>query len=119
MILLLEDDPRRCNWFKSNFKGHDLHITKVPDEAITWCCAYQYDRIFLDYDLYDEYRTGTPLEWTGFDLAQWLSENKAFQPNPEIIIHSINPDGALRMHKILSDADFDVRCISYQILQAT
>jgi hypothetical protein len=74
------------------------------------------DILFLDHDL-----GGTIMQksgpGTGYEVAQWLEQHSKYQPR-YIVIHSFNPDGAMRMNAALPKAmripgawDFDIELV--------
>lgn len=53
---------------------------------------------------YSDFQTETEFD-TGFTFAKFLAEQP---PTCQVIIHSYNPDGAARMHKLLEGAGWNV-----------
>jgi CheY-like chemotaxis protein len=99
-ILFLDDDPSRHEEFQRQLLGLGTDITAVltSDEAIAALKAGTFDVIFLDHDLGGQiYVPSGP--GTGFEVAQRLVEtpNKTAQ----VIVHSINEQGAREMLKVL------------------
>jgi DNA-binding response OmpR family regulator len=68
---------------------HDVTITKDGAEAIQLLNTVKYDQIFLDHDLGD-------VEYDGVDVARVIPTS--INQYTEVIIHSLNPIGANRMH---------------------
>ena len=97
-ILILEDDQRRIDWFKTKFEAHKLSITKNTDEAIKWLKEQKFDYAFLDHDLGDEVYVDSG-KGTGYEVAQAINENKL--TSIQVIIHTCNPIGAVSMSNVL------------------
>jgi CheY-like chemotaxis protein len=103
-ILLVEDDNNRIDWFKATFKDeYELDITDKVEEAIELLKTEKYQYIFLDHDLrgvvYD-----THTDTTGYAVALWMSRNLDAKWNtekPPVVVHSMNPCGALAMYQCL------------------
>jgi hypothetical protein len=98
-IFLLEDDERRCEWFSKRFKGDHLDIVCDVSEAKELLKTRSYDSIFLDHDLRPEHYGSTinDDERTGYAIAHFLASNPQLQRAAFIMVHSYNPDGAMRM----------------------
>ncbi len=99
-VLLLDDDPKRHDWFAQRFAGDQLDIAIAPTAAIALLTANNYDAIFLDHDLLPEhYHTRDPVdeEHTGYAVAAWLAARPAVQAATTIIVHTRNDKGALKM----------------------
>lgn len=99
-ILLLDDDPKRHDWFAQRFVGDRLDIAIAPVAAIELLTAHNYDAIFLDHDLLPEhYHTRDLLdeENTGYAVAAWLAARSDVQAATTIIVHTRNAQGALKM----------------------
>lgn len=105
-ILVLDDDEDRIKKFRSALIGHNLTIAKTSAFAIEELIAcyadcYNFDIAFLDHDL-----KGVPYEQsgpeTGFEVAEWISQNPKYKPNL-IIIHTLNIEGAKEMLRVLDN----------------
>lgn len=114
-ILFLDDDKERHNLFEAKVSknGVKIHHVWSFDQAIKALTEFQFDEVFLDHDLGDFSGPlgygGRPTEMTGTDVATWMSfeHNLPSSKRPKATtIHSWNPDGAKRMHRILRDAGF-------------
>jgi len=95
LVLIVEDMLDRRDWFRKALDGRV--IATFADSALQGIAEIrrnQYDLIFLDHDL-------GPDDITGADVAAcvYLSHNRY----SSFFVHSINPDGAVRMEKILKD----------------
>lgn len=104
-IFILEDDPRRMNFFNKTFFNDEVIWMTEAADAIEYLKNHFYDmdNIFLDHDLggmtfvsSDEYNTG-------YTVAKFISEN--FEgPFEHVIIHSMNPPAADRMQDLLEES---------------
>lgn len=93
-ILVLDDDLNRRDKFDKKLgKEHHLWMVDNPLQAIENIRLREYDAIFLDHDL------GHDL--TGTDVAYCFYRSKNI--HAQILIHSINTQGAMRMYGILRD----------------
>lgn len=116
-ILILEDDQNRIDWFNTIFDGQEVWITKNPQEANKWLKEIGFDYIFLDHDLeekhywYDSKCNKT----TGLCTAEFLEQNKEVNAKAEIIIHSMNYNGARRMQQALKGRP--VKDVPFHFLQ--
>ena len=100
-ILILDDDLTRHELFKKNFAHHNITSVETVDQAIKLLQTRIYDAVFLDHDLGGHsYVESGGAEPTGYDVAKWLSEHPEHKPK-SIYIHSMNPVGADKMHKLL------------------
>lgn len=98
-VFLLDDDPRRHNWFASRFKGDQIDFAHNVPQAEELLSANSYDAIFLDHDLHPEhYESSVPDdERTGYAIATWLASRPELQRASTIFVHTRNADGAMRM----------------------
>jgi CheY-like chemotaxis protein len=118
-ILIVEDDPLRCEWFSRKFSGLHLDVTCNVAEAIAWLKQHDYNMILLDHDLLEEhYFSNEPDdEHTGYAVALWLSQNPDCQRDATILIHSLNYIGAARMLEALHNAGRDAEHVPFSYLQ--
>lgn len=103
-VLLLEDDPRRVEWFRQRICQLD-HADSV-EGAIALLSNNRYDFVFLDHDLGTLHYAGeaaslddkAPGQAVAKHLASlgWIGDN--------VVIHSWNPDGAKMMKNLLRNA---------------
>lgn len=102
-VLILEDDERRIAQFKEKLEGHELYVTKDPKEANEWLETEGFDFIFLDHDLAPEHYNDDTVcnETTGLCTAEFLGDNKWLSSDAHIVVHSLNPAGAIRMMRAL------------------
>lgn len=98
-ILILEDAEKRIQVFREMFKGHNLHITGEPKEAIDLLKRHQWDMLFLDHDLYGKIHVPSG-DGTGWEVAKWLSNNRTFLPT-KVYLHSHNEKGVKEMRNVL------------------
>jgi hypothetical protein len=105
-ILLLEDDPNRCEWFTGWIPDAVWDVTCKTGVAINWLLVHTYGLILLDHDLLEEhYLSAVPNDLsTGFAVARWLAENPECQKEVRILVHSMNFDGANRMIDVLTSS---------------
>jgi len=57
-ILLLEDDPNRCEWFTGWIPDAIWDVTCKTGVAINWLLERSYGLILLDHDLLEEHYLG-------------------------------------------------------------
>ena len=105
-VLFLDDDLNRHRLFKEHFGDEckEISFVETSKEAIEALSYCDYDSIFLDHDLGGEYFTEST-EQSGWGVAKWIADNIKYKPI--IIIHSLNPAGAIRMYHTLKDAEFN------------
>ena len=117
-ILIVEDDEARCAWFRERLTGRTLDVTCDVRVAIEWLATREYEAVLLDHDLADEhYFSNTPDdERTGYAVARWLAENPARLAAAQVIVHTRNADGALRMVELLRRAGRQAEHVPFQLL---
>lgn len=98
-IFLLDDDARRHEWFTRRFPKDYVDIAETPAEAIELLKRNQYDVLFLDHDLLPEHYKSElgDDDNTGYAVALWLAANPRCQASANIIAHTRNADGAMRI----------------------
>lgn len=107
-ILILDDDLQRHAGFKSLFQGHQLSHAFTYSEFVSAINSEEFDLICLDYDLHIKHRPDVVVDGKGIrplngaDVAAWILANYEKCPD-NILIHSMNPDGALQMSSMLKD----------------
>lgn len=122
-VLIVEDDTERLNWFFNTLNTYKIDYTKFPEEAIKLLKQNEYDYIFLDHDLLEHHYKVIDIqsaslvldEETGYCVAKWLAENLDNNNQAEIFVHSLNPDGSLRMVNIMEQRN--VKRVPYNILK--
>jgi len=97
-ILVLDDDPTRHVGFLRRLEDHTVVSVGSYDEAVhALRVGSPFDVLFLDHDLGEAHN--------GADVVRFLIANVPRELWPEqVIIHSWNPFGALRMRNLLFDA---------------
>ena len=110
MIVILDDDDERHDWFKKQFLN--AHHFKDANECIEFICKNHKEIrvIFLDHDLADFGNNVIETEYgnkeiTGWDVVRAMAKDSLCQ-DAQIIIHSLNPDGADRMHTTLRNCGY-------------
>lgn len=96
-VFILEDDPIRIGQFMEWLRGDDITCADSCTQAYKF--EPPYDLIFLDHDL-----GGRQLEEHEDDGLAFVRLIKdQINPDALVVIHSYNPDGALRMFDELFD----------------
>ena len=101
-ILILEDNAERSKAFRRKFIGNCVTIVAEACEVIALLGAENWDALFLDHDLGGEVMVESG-PGTGYEVACWLEQNSDRKPE-QIVIHSANPVGRLKMKAALPDA---------------
>jgi len=94
-ILVLEDDPKRIETFRSTLGQHDLVVATEAANAIKALQESVFDIIFLDHDLGGQTFVSTADKNTGSEVVRWMCEN--MEVPCQVIIHSLNAPAALDM----------------------
>lgn len=117
-IFLLDDDTLRHEWFARQFKGEHLDIAADATRAIEMLASNYYDLIFLDHDLLPEhyYAEEHDDERSGYAVARWLAERPDRLAASDIVVHTRNADGALRMVELLRRVGRQVEHIPFNML---
>ena len=120
-VFLLDDDPRRHDWFRKRFTGDNLAIAEDVPQGITLLeNGTPYDAIFLDHDLLPEHYKKSAAqddERTGYAIARWLSQNKKLHRAATVIVHTRNADGAIRMVEILRESGREAEYVPFPFLE--
>ena len=98
-ILILEDSSERTLGFFRNLGEHDLCFVKTAQEAVNQLSDDDWDVIFLDHDLGGKIMQPSD-ENSGYGVACWLEKNPDRKP-ALIIVHSLNPVGAIKIWRAL------------------
>ena len=93
-VLIVEDTEERQKILISLYRAHAWVLATTGRRAVSLLNAYDFDIISLDYNL----RGG----WTGADVAQALAASR--NKNTRVIIHSMNPKGAVGIAQFLPEA---------------
>lgn len=117
-VFLLDDDTLRHEWFARQFKGEQLDIAADAPRAIELLASNYYDLIFLDHDLLPEHYYAETFddERSGYAVALWLAERPDRLAASDIIVHTRNADGALRMVELLRRVGRQVQHIPFNML---
>lgn len=126
-ILVLEDSNERLIWFRMATIGFVVDYALTAEQAIQLLTENEYTQIFLDHDLNDDhmmsYFRDEPLgkhdETTGFAVAKFLGTSPDVSRGAEIIVHSINPEGAKRMVRELHAGRRHYRQVNFGLLKET
>lgn len=102
-ILILEDDPARMlKFFRALSRKANLTFVETSRNAIQELQEHIFDWTYLDYDLGGRILANA-IEDTGYEVALWLREHPERMPK-NVIIHSLDFDGAKRMNQALPQA---------------
>ncbi|HKO43863.1 MAG TPA: cyclic-phosphate processing receiver domain-containing protein [Pyrinomonadaceae bacterium] len=93
-VLIVEDTEERQNVLMSLYRAHAWILAATGRRAVTLLNAYDFDIISLDYNLRG------PL--TGAEVAQAIASSR--NQNTRVVIHSMNPKGAIQIAQLLPDA---------------
>jgi len=114
-IFILEDDPARMISFRKKLVGIDIvHADNVSDAKVLLKANTDLSVLFLDHDLGGKQFVSTSDKNTGSELARWIHEENLFFD--QIVIHSLNPVGALYMRLTLSSSAREVRTVPFCLL---
>jgi CheY-like chemotaxis protein len=91
--LVVDDQEERHDLFKRKYPDVELTFAFSSKQAISLLHKNEYDIVFLDHDLGGDD--------TGVKVAEWM---KLFKVHSFVIIHSLNPVGALNIQRILPSA---------------
>jgi CheY-like chemotaxis protein len=94
-ILIMEDTPARQEVLTRLCKDHAWVLAHTARRAITLIHAYEFDLIFLDYDL------------AGPERGDAVAAAIAQSPNlhSKVIVHAMNAAGAKKIQALLPQAD--------------
>ena len=96
-ILILEDSSKRIAWFSEEFKEYDLVIANNSSMAIDILKTMNFDLAMLDHDLGQKIFAKSDKN-SGFAVAEEIPKNPESVKN--VIVHSYNPEGSIRMMKV-------------------
>jgi CheY-like chemotaxis protein len=106
LILVLDDSQERQEKFWQKLDNqkvsNDVYYAETAKHAIELLQLYIFDWAFLDHDLGGKVMVES-VENTGYEVALWLSKNQDRMPK-NIVIHSLNPEGAKRIKGVLPQA---------------
>ena len=118
-VLVLDDNPYRHATFAKTFVDHEVtHVTHAL-KCIDIIQAERFDVIHLDHDLgdfEDEHGSadywvdgwGSRREYNGQNVASEIASLPAHMCPGEVVVHSVNPEGARRMVSIIAAAGIPV-----------
>lgn len=118
-VFLLDDDPRRHDWFAKRFSGDDLDIADNVNDAKEFLAENSYDALFLDHDLLPHhYVSNDHDDWanTGYAIAEWLNDNPDLQRAATIVVHTRNADAAIPMVQKLRESGRSVEYVAFPML---
>lgn len=97
-ILILDDDPARHAGFRAALSAHALTHAWTSTEATSRLHGYsnepRFDAVLLDHDLGE---FGEESLGTGLDVAREVALASPDRMPTIVVIHSVNPIGALKM----------------------
>jgi len=85
-VFVLDDDPKRVEWFKKTFASSFVDATDNVQEAFNLLSAKKYDIIFLDHDLSNPHQSGEQLAWE-------MAQHKIASSTP-IVVYSMSKRGS-------------------------
>jgi CheY-like chemotaxis protein len=117
-VFLLDDDMLRHEWFARQFKGDRLDVAADATRAVEMLASNYYDLIFLDHDLLPEHYYAETFddERSGYAVARWLAERPDRLAASDIIVHTRNADGALRMVELLRRVGRQAEHVPFNLL---
>jgi CheY-like chemotaxis protein len=101
-IFLLDDSMRRLQRFRRAFQSHLLTHSASASEAIELLAKEKFDLICLDHDLH-EHDNDWIASGTGYEVAEFLGNNRTPNDQTRIVVHTMNPAGGDRMMAVLKD----------------
>lgn len=100
-IMILEDSPERCEFFRKFLSGHVLYFYDNAEAAKTALRLQEFDMIFLDHDLEGQVYVNSDHENTGYQVAKYIADKNI---ETQVIIHTMNYSGAGRMLSVLPNS---------------
>lgn len=111
-ILVVEDDPKRIEWFKEQYKDADeLVFTDDPDEAIRLLSREkEWDVLSLDHDLKKEPKSGR-------NVTLWLcAQPREHQKDLYVLVHSVNVVSGPKIEREVTAAGRPCRWLPFYVL---
>ena len=114
MILIVEDDEDRMEWFRQEGMRtgkRDLMVfTKRPDVAIELLQVYPFTHLFLDHDLGCEPAAGR-------DVATWLIERLDVLPQLKTVVQSVNVVSGPKIEKEMRQVGRECTWVPFPVLE--
>jgi CheY-like chemotaxis protein len=106
-ILILDDDHSRHRQFSKKYASETLKHVYTSYDCIQLLKIYEYDYVFLDHDLSGK-QMEPSVDGTGYEVAEWLSNNPDRQPKISVVVHSLNHIGRKNMCDVLKSKNINV-----------
>jgi CheY-like chemotaxis protein len=102
-ILFLDDMETRHKHFRRTSLGNvEIVPAWTADEAIKLLQEQEFDIVSLDHDLTELQTLGfMDAEKTGYSVACFIAEMPEEKRPKVVVVHSLNPSGAVRMMQAL------------------
>lgn len=107
-VFILEDDQVRHIGFMGALIGHEVTLC---DSVLKAKEAFKppYDVILLDHDLGGQQMVDSTEDNTGYQFCVFLTEHNNWSLDISIaVVHSYNPEGAMKMCAMLKDDGYKV-----------
>lgn len=116
-VLFLDDNLERHTAFKEKFKYPDTNVVYIEtvNQAIKELDSTIYDVAFLDHDLGGKIFV-KEVEGTGYEVALYIKKMPPEKRPYQVILHSHNPAGAIRMYNALIGEVKKVQIIPFSAL---
>lgn len=116
-VLFLDDSLERHILFKEKFKLQDFKVTYVETskEAIQELSKGIYEVAFLDHDLGGKSFV-KEVENSGYEVALYIRKLPPEKRPYQVVLHSHNPAGAIRMKNALDGVVKMVQIIPFSTL---
>jgi CheY-like chemotaxis protein len=108
--MFLDDSVARTNLFKQRSFGHSVKFADNARTAKIWLDQHDFDIIFLDHDLGEEFEGLECPEGTNDDgrtVSRYIVGLGDKHKETTIVIHSLNNWAAQEMYQILKDSGFE------------
>lgn len=115
-ILFLDDDDNRHKHFRQMHIGHDVTYVYTVEQCIeAMDKGPVFDAFSLDHDLGGQVYV-TVEEGSGAQVARYISEMLPAEKYPQqIVVHSWNRDGAIRMVRLIKPTGIPVRWRKFEV----
>lgn len=126
-VLVVDDDPRRHAFFDQAYLGDEVvHAYGYYEATDALTKGSKFEVVQLDHDLGDLRKPDTitemygNLELTGYHVAHFMATELEFKLRPDrVIVHSVNPDGAASIERLLERHHFDVCRIPFLLSETS